>query len=229
MTSQKSLDNPADNAIILVNKARTWTSFDVVNKLRYGLKVKKVGHAGTLDPLATGLLVVCTGKKTKQIQEIQDAAKEYTGIISLGAVTESYDLETPLIQKGNCLTLNESVIIATAEHFKGTIEQTPPAYSAVKVSGKRAYELARKGIEPKLSSRKVEVLEFEITAIQLPDVGFRIVCSKGTYIRSIANDFGSKLNVGGHLKSLCRTRIGDYLLEDAKTVEECIAEYSKVL
>jgi tRNA pseudouridine55 synthase len=225
LTDNTSLENPADNSIILVNKARTWSSFDVVNKLKYGLKVKKVGHAGTLDPLATGLLIVCTGKKTKQIQEIQDAEKEYTGIIGLGSITESYDLETPLIQKEDCLTLNESVIINTAEQFKGEIEQVPPAHSAVKVSGKRAYKLARKGIDPKLSPRRVEVLEFEITDIQLPDVSFRIVCSKGTYIRSIANDFGAKLKVGGYLKSLCRTRIGDYSLEDAKTVDEWIKEY----
>lgn len=201
--------------LLLINKPLTWTSFDVVNKIRFKLKIKKVGHAGTLDPLATGLLIVCVGRMTKRIDEFMGLEKEYTGHFTLGQVTPSYDLETAVEETRDISSVKPEMIFSATRPFVGRIQQRPPAHSAIKISGKRAYEMARKGEAVELKLREVEVTAFEITAVELPRVSFRIVCSKGTYIRSIARDFGEALGVGAHLSSLCRTRIGPYLLSDA--------------
>ena len=209
-----------EGSVILIDKPLEWTSFDVVKKLRYALKVKKIGHAGTLDPLATGLLILCTGKMTKQIEKYQGQEKEYTGKFYLGKTTPSYDLETEVDSETSIDHLTSDQIHQATEAFTGIIEQTPPIYSAIKVDGKRAYEGARKGEEVKLKSRHVEVKSFEITAINLPEVHFKIICSKGTYIRSLAHDFGQSLGVGAYLSELRRTRIGDFKVEDAQTIEE---------
>lgn len=207
---------------LLIDKPYQWTSFDVVNKIRYAIKVKKVGHAGTLDPLATGLLIVCTGKKTKTIEGLTADEKEYTGIISLGQTTPSFDLETELTEQKDIGHITKDDIIGASQKFIGELEQTPPIYSALKVDGQRAYKAARKGLDIKMKTRNVVISEFEITRIELPEVHFRIVCSKGTYIRSIANDVGEALGVGGHLKSLIRTRSGNHKLEDAFQLDEFI-------
>lgn len=211
---------PAEGRVLLVNKPLQWTSFDVVNKLRYKLKIKKIGHAGTLDPLATGLLIICTGKFTKRIEEFQAQEKEYTGEFVIGQTTPSHDLETEVSQPVDCSHLREEQIYASAKKLTGPLQQIPPLHSAIKVDGKRAYKFARKGKEVALKPREVTVSVFEITKIQIPIIGFRIVCSKGTYIRSLARDFGNDLHVGAYLSSLCRTRIGDFKLADAKTLEE---------
>lgn len=212
----------AAGEILLINKPLDWTSFDVVKKVRNTIRVKKVGHAGTLDPLATGLLILCTGKFTKRIDEIQGQEKEYTGIIRLGEITPSYDRETEVTETRDISHLTESDIRAAAQQFEGTIEQVPPVYSAVQVNGKRAYDLARKGKEVELKSRTITVNAFEITGIDGPEVMFRVVCSKGTYIRSLAHDLGQALGVGAHLTKLERTRIGEYRLEDALTIEDIV-------
>jgi tRNA pseudouridine55 synthase len=212
--------SPEVGRVLLVNKPLQWTSFDVVNKLRYKLKIKKVGHAGTLDPLATGLLIICTGQFTKRIEEFQAQEKEYTGEFVIGQTTPSHDLETEVSQAVDCSQLLEEQIYAAAKKLTGTFQQVPPLHSAIKVDGKRAYKFARKGKEIELKPREVTVSVFEITKIQIPVIGFRIVCSKGTYIRSLARDFGNDLRVGAYLSSLCRTRIGDFKLVDAKTLEE---------
>lgn len=204
----------------MVDKPLEWTSFDVVNKLRYALKVKKIGHAGTLDPLATGLLILCSGKMTKQIETFQAQEKEYTGKMILGKTTPSYDLETEINSETDISHLQEQEIMEATSQFTGIISQVPPAFSAIKVKGKRAYESARKGEEIKLNPREVEVPVFEITAIDLPEVSFRVVCSKGTYIRSLVRDFGEALGVGAYMSELRRTRIGDFKVEEAKTIEE---------
>lgn len=211
--------NFAEGQILLFNKELKWTSFDLVKKARNIVGIKKVGHAGTLDPLATGLLIVCTGKATKLIQGIQDAEKEYTGSFTLGATRPSFDKETEIDASFPLDNITEDNIYEVAKSFLGLIEQTPPIYSAVKINGKRAYEHARKGEHVKLRSREVEIKEFEITNIELPEVYFRIRCSKGTYIRTIANDFGIKLNNGAYLSSLVRTRIGEYNLDDAMSIK----------
>lgn len=205
--------------IILVDKPLEWTSFDVVNKLRRKLKIKKIGHAGTLDPLATGLLILCTGKMTKRIDEFQTQEKEYTGTLVIGQTTPSHDLETPVSEAKDITGISEEKIRTAAAKFIGVIQQVPPFHSAIKVDGKRAYKLARKGKEPELKSREVNVTEFEITSIELPTVNFRIVCSKGTYIRSIARDVGEELGVGAYLSRLCRTRIGEFKLKDALSID----------
>lgn len=210
----------AEGQILLFDKELTWTSFDLVKKVRNIVQIKKVGHAGTLDPLASGLLIVCTGKATKKIQGIQDAEKEYTGSFTLGATRPSFDKETEVNATFDYSNISDEDIQKTADSFKGLIEQTPPIYSAVKVNGRRAYEHARKGEDVKLKSREVEIKDFDIVKVEMPVVYFRIRCSKGTYIRSIANDFGKKLNNGAYLSSLVRTRIGDYSLEDALGVKE---------
>lgn len=207
-----------EGRVILVNKPVGWTSFDVVNKIRYKLKVRKVGHAGTLDPLASGLLIVCTGSKTSEIEQYMGMEKEYTGTLVLGATTPSHDLETEIVPTGDPSGLDPGQIRAAAAHFTGTISQVPPAHSAVKVGGKRAYLMARQGRAVDLPPRQVHIHTFEITQIDLPVVNFRIVCSKGTYIRSLARDFGDYLKVGAYLSGLCRTRIGTYRLEDASDV-----------
>lgn len=206
--------------LLLVNKPYGWTSFDVVNKLRKRLKIKKIGHAGTLDPLATGLLILCTGKMTKKIDTYQAQEKEYTGTFIIGQSTPSHDAETAVNEEFEINHITESIIYSVAAGFVGNIKQTPPIHSAVKIDGKRAYKLARKGKEPDLKPREVLISTFEIINIQLPQVNFRVVCSKGTYIRSLARDFGKALGVGAYLTALCRVRIGDFLLSDALTIEQ---------
>jgi tRNA pseudouridine55 synthase len=206
--------------ILLINKPLRWTSFDVVNKLRYKLKIKKIGHAGTLDPLATGLLIICVGKMTKRIEEFMGLEKEYTGKFVLGKTTPSYDLETPVTVEKDIAEITPEKIYAATLPFIGTISQLPPLHSAIRVGGKRAYEFARKGTEIELKPRQVEIQLFEITSINLPEVSFRIVCSKGTYIRSIARDFGQFLQVGAYLSELCRTRIGTFSLGEALDIEQ---------
>ncbi|MEX2231820.1 MAG: tRNA pseudouridine(55) synthase TruB [Cyclobacteriaceae bacterium] len=206
--------------VLLINKPFEWTSFDVVNKLRYRLKIKKIGHAGTLDPLATGLLILCTGKMTKRIEEFMGLEKEYTGKFILGKSTPSHDLETAISEEKDISGITDSQIHETTKALTGNINQLPPMHSAIRVGGKRAYQFARKGQEIHLKHREVEVKTFEITNIQLPEASFRIICSKGTYIRSIARDFGNALGVGAYLTELCRTRIGSFRLEDALTIDE---------
>lgn len=206
--------------ILLLNKPLTWTSFDVVKKVRNTLRVKKIGHAGTLDPLASGLLILCTGKFTKRIDEIQAQEKEYTGTITLGQTTPSYDLETPVSESKDISHLTPEDIQAAANSFVGTIEQIPPIYSAVMIDGKRAYDLARKGKEAEMKPRTITIKAFEITNIEGAVISFKVICSKGTYIRSLAHDLGQKLGVGAHLSALVRTRIGEYKLEDALTIED---------
>lgn len=210
---------PEECRVLLINKPIAWTSFDVVNKLRYRLKIKKIGHAGTLDPLATGLLIICTGKNTKRIEEFMGHEKEYTGTFVLGQSTPSHDRETEVDEINSIDHLTEETIRKATKPFTGTIQQIPPNHSAIRVGGKRAYSFARKGQEIELKPREVEVSVFEITGIQLPEVHFRIVCSKGTYIRSIARDFGKTLGVGAYMTALCRTRIGEFHLKDALEID----------
>ena len=203
----------------MINKPLRWTSFDVVRKIRNLIRIKKVGHAGTLDPLATGLLIICTGRFTKKINEYMAQEKEYTGSFTLGATTASYDLEQ---EPGNFKSfdhLTENEIRSATAQFTGEILQVPPAHSAIQINGKRVYELARQGKEVIIEPRKVTVKEYEITKIEMPLVYFRIVCSTGTYIRSLANDLGKALGCGAHLSSLCRTRIGEFKVEDAMSME----------
>jgi tRNA pseudouridine55 synthase len=214
--------NFEEGATLLIDKPLEWTSFDVVSKIRNTLKIKKVGHAGTLDPLATGLLIVCTGKSTKKIDLIQAEEKEYIGSFTLGKTTPSYDLETPFDSEQPIHHLTETEIRAAAITFIGQISQLPPIYSAIKIAGKPAYIAARKGQEVAIQPRLITVREFEITSIQLPFVYFRIVCSKGTYIRSLAHDFGQVLAVGAHLSALKRTRIGSYDVRNAWQLPDLI-------
>jgi tRNA pseudouridine55 synthase len=213
--------------ILLIDKPLKWSSFQAVNKLKYILKRKydlpkkfKIGHAGTLDPLATGLLIICTGKFTKSITEIQAQAKEYTGTIVLGATTPSYDLETEIDATFSTEHITDTLILETTKQFIGEIDQKPPVFSAIKKDGKRLYEHARAGEEVEIKSRKTTIHEFEITRIQLPEVDFRVTCSKGTYIRSLAFDFGLALQSGGHLSTLRRTKIGDYSVENGITPDD---------
>ncbi|RZJ24543.1 MAG: tRNA pseudouridine(55) synthase TruB [Flavobacterium sp.] len=214
-----------EGQILLVDKPLHWTSFQAVNKMKWVLKSKlklkkiKIGHAGTLDPLATGLLIVCTGKFTKRITEIQGQAKEYTGTFFIGSTTPSYDLETEVDETFETNHITEELMRKTTKQFLGEIDQKPPIFSAIKKDGKRLYEHARAGEEVEIAFRKTTVHEFEITRIALPEVDFRIVCSKGTYIRSIANDFGKALQSGAHLTALRRTKIGDYSVTDAIPVD----------
>jgi len=216
--------NFAEGELLLINKPYKWTSFDVVGKIRNSLKPLKlkVGHAGTLDPLATGLLIICTGKLTKQIDTFQAEEKEYTGTMVLGATTPSFDLETVVDQEFSLEGLTENAIYAATEPFTGAIQQYPPAHSAVKVNGERLYVKARRGEETELRLRDVTVSVFEITRVALPEVDFRIVCSKGTYIRSLVSDFGKQLNNGAYLSKLTRTRSGNFLLEKAYEVADLV-------
>lgn len=214
------LNDYQQGKVLLINKPLRWTSFDVVRKIRYLTKTKKVGHAGTLDPLATGLLIVCTGKFTKRIKEFMAQEKEYTGTITLGAVTPTYDLESEPQDFKEYDHVTEEELQKETAFFIGQIAQVPPIHSAIKKEGKRVYELARRGEEVILEPRQVAISEFMITKIELPVVYFKVVCSTGTYIRSLANDYGEKLGCGGYLSSLCRTRIGSYLLLDAVSMEE---------
>lgn len=219
--------------VLLIDKPLNWTSFQVVNKLRwairkkFGLKKIKVGHAGTLDPLATGLLVICTGKKTKTIETYQAETKEYTGRLRLGETTPSYDLETEVDKNWPLDHITAEMIEETSHHFTGKIEQTPPIYSAVKQDGVRLYEKARKGEKVEVKKRTVEIFEFEITRIALPEVDFRVKCSKGTYIRSLAHDFGQELGSGAHLTQLRRTRSGRFDVNQAETIEGFLERLDK--
>jgi tRNA pseudouridine55 synthase len=206
--------------VLLLNKPYRWTSFDVVRKIRNKLKTKKIGHAGTLDPLATGLLILCVGTFTKRIEEFQAQEKEYTGTLVLGQTTESYDLETVPGLAVDISFITDEQIIAATKKFTGNFEQKPPLHSAIRINGKRAYDFARKGKEIELPLRPVEIKEFTIVEINKPNVKFKVVCSKGTYIRSLAHDVGQELRVGAYLSELCRTRIGEFKLEDALEVDE---------
>ena len=209
-----------EGKLILINKALHWTSFDVVRRLRSILQIKKIGHAGTLDPLATGLLIVCTGKSTKKINEYMAREKEYTGTFTLGAVTVTYDLESEPIELRDYSFVDIGLLEQAALKFTGDIDQLPPAYSAIKKEGVASYELARKGIEMIREPRKISIKLFEITRVEGPLVHFKVICSTGTYIRSLANDFGATLGCGAYLSSLCRTRIGEIKLDDALSIEE---------
>lgn len=206
--------------VLLIDKPYEWTSFDVVRRIRGMIRIKKVGHAGTLDPLATGLLILCTGKFTKRINEFMAQEKEYTGSITLGASTPTYDLESEPINFKDTSLITEEQIHAATKPFIGEILQVPPAHSAIKKDGKRVYELARKGVEVELEPRRITIKAFDITKMEGQVVHFRVVCSTGTYIRSLANDFGKALGCGGYLSSLCRTRIGEFMLDQAMTMEQ---------
>lgn len=214
-----------EGQVILIDKPLEWTSFQAVNKVRwlirksFGIKKIKVGHAGTLDPLATGLLIICSGKFTKRIDTFQAQEKEYTGMFTLGATTPSYDLETEIDQSFDTSEITSEKIQEATKQFLGEIQQQPPVFSALKKDGKRLYEFARSGEDVEIPFRTVTISEFEITKIELPNVHFRVVCSKGTYIRSLANDFGKALNNGAHLSALRRTRIGEYSVENAVGIE----------
>ncbi len=219
-----SAEDYLNGQILLIDKPLEWTSFQAVNKMKWALKSKldlkkiKIGHAGTLDPLATGLLLVCTGKFTKKITELQGQLKEYTGTFYIGATTPSYDLETEIDQTFPTDHLSDQMILETTAKFLGEIDQKPPIFSAIKKDGVRLYEHARNGVEVEIATRKTTIYEFEITRIALPEVDFRIVCSKGTYIRSIAYDFGLAMQSGAHLTALRRTKIGDYSVENAMDI-----------
>ena len=220
--------------VLLINKPLTWTSFDAVNKLKWLIKNAavssgsqqekkpkfKIGHAGTLDPLATGLLIVCVGKETKNIEKYQTKEKEYTGTFFIGATTPCYDLEKPIDKEFPTAHITNEILIAAAKKFTGTQLQTPPQFSAVKIKGKRAYDSARVGKTVVIAPKEITIYEFELTRIALPEIDFRIVCSKGTYIRSLARDIGEELKSGAHLIKLCRIRIGEFKLKDAMTIEE---------
>jgi len=219
--------------IQLIDKPYTWTSFQVVNKLKYilkndyGLKKVKIGHAGTLDPLATGLLIICIGKATKQIETLQGGEKEYTGTFTLGATTPCFDLEKPVDATYPTDHITEEMIHSAAQSFIGETEQIPPTFSAVKINGRRAFDYARNNEEVEIKSKKIVISDFEITRIAMPEVDFRIVCSKGTYIRAIARDFGAALQSGAHLKALRRTRIGAYSVDNAMNIEDVREAWKK--
>ncbi len=217
-----------EGQVLLIDKPIEWTSFDVVRKIRNLIRIKKVGHAGTLDPLATGLLIVCTGKFTKRINEYMAQEKEYTGSFTLGATTPTYDLESEPVNFKEVNLITKEEIVNVTKQFIGEIMQIPPAHSAIKIDGKRVYELARQGKEVKIEPRKVVIKEFEITKIEMPVVFFRVVCATGTYIRSLANDFGAALGCGAYLSSLCRTRIGYSKLDDAKSMREWEEEIKNI-
>ena len=212
--------------IILIDKPLDWTSFQVVNKIRwlirstFGIKKIKVGHAGTLDPLASGLLILCTGKMTKSIEQFMGQEKEYTGTFTLGGTTASYDLETEIDNTFPTDHITEELLQATLDQFVGTIDQYPPVFSALKKDGKRLYEFAREGIEVEIPTRKVNIRNFELTQKAIPKVDFEVICSKGTYIRSLANDYGKALNSGAHLSALRRTRIGEFNIEQAVSIKD---------
>jgi tRNA pseudouridine55 synthase len=223
--------------ILLVNKPYRWTSFDVIGSIRYffkkeiGIKKFKIGHAGTLDPLATGLLILCCGPATKRIEEFKDFDKEYTGTFRLGSTTASFDLEKPIDKEYPIDHISEKAILNAAKGLTGNLLQVPPIFSAIKIKGKRAYDYARKDQEVEIAARPVSIPLFEITRIALPEVDFRIICSKGTYIRSIARDFGIALNSGAHMTALCRTRVGPYKLIDAFEIDklkELIRQHYKI-
>ena len=214
------LAQQSESRVILIDKPLEWTSFDVVKKVRAKLGIKKIGHAGTLDPLATGLLILCTGKMTKRIEEFQGMEKEYRGKMILGQTTPSYDLETPASKAVPIAHITKSQIEGAALQLTGNIQQVPPLHSAIKVDGKRAYKLARAGSDTKLKAREVSVTKFQITNVSLPEITFEVTCSKGTYIRSLAHDLGEILGVGAYLSELCRTRIGIFELAKAQSLDQ---------
>ncbi len=220
-----TIENFKEGRVLLIDKPLGWTSFQVVNKLRwyiqkyFNIKKIKVGHAGTLDPLATGLLIICTGKQTKNIEAYQEEIKEYTGTFVIGATTPSYDLETEINKTFPINHINEELIHITTKKFIGKIQQKPPIFSAIKKDGKRLYELARQGKTIEIKSREIEINEFEIIKVDFPNLEFRVVCSKGTYIRSLAYDFGQELSSGAHLAVLRRTKIGTFSVENAQTID----------
>ncbi len=224
----RTLEDFKEGQVLLIDKPLEWTSFQVVNKLRweirqrFNIKKIKVGHAGTLDPLATGLLILCTGKFTKKIDTYQAQEKEYTGTITLGATTPSYDLETEVNELFSTAHITHEAIHDATLQFLGEIDQKPPIFSAIKKDGVRLYELARKGQTTEIKTRKITISTFEITKIDLPNIDFRVVCSKGTYIRSLAFDFGEALNTGAHLSALRRTKIGDFSVEKAVKIDAFI-------
>jgi tRNA pseudouridine55 synthase len=218
--------NYSDGQVLLIDKPLRWTSFDVIRRVRGLIRIRKVGHAGTLDPLATGLLIVCTGKFTKKINEYMAREKEYTGSITLGATTPTFDLESEPENFTSYHDITAEHILALTGQFTGELMQLPPIHSAIKQEGVRVYEMARKGIEVTMVPRHVIISEFEITQIEMPVVSFRVVCSTGTYIRSLANDFGAALGCGGYLSSLRRTRIGEYRVTDALTIEQLESKVS---
>ena len=211
-----------EGQVLLINKPLEWTSFDVVRKIRSAIKIKKVGHAGTLDPLATGMLILCTGKFTKRINEYMAQEKEYTGTFTMGATTPTYDLESEPQDLKDYSAVTPEQLQTIAQQFTGEIMQVPPMHSAIKKDGKRVYELARQGITIELEPRKITIKEFEFTAIELPVLHFRVVCTTGTYIRSLANDVGKAAGCGAYLSSLCRTRIGSFSLEKSMTMEQAL-------
>lgn len=230
----KTAEEFLNGQVLLIDKPLNWTSFQVVNKIRwkirkiFSLKKIKVGHAGTLDPLATGLLVICTGKMTKQIDTFQAQTKEYTGTIVLGSTTPSYDLETEINESFSTDQITEDLIHQTTKQFIGDIEQFPPVFSAIKKDGKRLYEFARKGEDVEIKPRTITISEFEITKINNLNIDFRVVCSKGTYIRSLANDFGKAMDSGSHLSELRRTKIGDFNVDNALSIEEFIKQLDQL-
>jgi tRNA pseudouridine55 synthase len=211
--------------VILMNKPLNWTSFQVVKKVKWITKAKRVGHAGTLDPLATGLLIICTEKQTKTISDIQAQEKEYTGTFYIGATTPSFDLETERDQEFGISHITEEMVLKVFRDHIGEIMQVPPLHSAVKLNGQRAYKIARRGETAELKAKPLVIKEFELTRYALPEVDFRVVCSKGTYIRALARDIGKALNAGAHLTALCRTRIGNFLLENALSITDLEARY----
>lgn len=222
-----------EGQLLLIDKPLNWTSFDVVNKLRYalrkayGFRKLKVGHAGTLDPLATGLLLIAVGRKTKTINDLMGMDKVYTGTFKIGATTPSYDLETEVDQQWSTEGISEEDIQNAADKFKGLIDQVPPIFSAIKQGGKKAYEMAREGEKPELKSRQVMIHDFKVDAKAFPEVDFEVKCSKGTYIRSLAHDFGAALNNGAHLTALRRVAIGPYSIEDALSLDRCLEIFQK--
>lgn len=226
MEKSEQVQSFVDGTVLTFDKPLGWTSFDVVNKVRsmmryvLGIKKLKTGHAGTLDPLATGLLIICTGKQTKSIESFQDMEKEYTGTFTLGQTTPSFDLETKPDEHLPTEHITREMVELAAQKLSGHHDQVPPQFSAKKIEGERAYEFARRGEHTELKARKIFISEFEITRFELPEADFRVVCSKGTYIRSLARDFGRELHSGAHLKNLRRTRIGSYSAKEAWTIED---------
>src|SRR6185437_3676257 len=217
-----------EGRVVLINKPLHLTSFDVIRKIRNTIKVKKVGHAGTLDPLATGLLIVCTGKFTKNINEYMAQEKEYTGTFTLGATTPTFDLESEPVNFKSIEGISAETIIETSKKFTGEIMQMPPIHSAIKQKGKPVYLLARKGVDVIIEPRKITIQQFEVSDINLPVVSFKVVCTTGTYIRSLANDFGTVLGCGAYLSSLCRTRIGNFALEESVSMDDFLANSKKI-
>jgi tRNA pseudouridine55 synthase len=220
--TETTSDAPEEGEVILLNKPLTWTSFDAVNKIKKACKIKKIGHAGTLDPLATGLLILCTGKKTKEIDTYQGAEKEYTGKLIVGKTTPSVDLETTFDAEFPVDHITPELLKGAVQQLTGTIEQYPPIYSAVKMGGERLYKKARRGEAVEIKPRIVTVSVFEIDAANFPEISFRIVCSKGTYIRSLVRDIGMLVQSGAYMSELCRTRIGDFWLKDADEIDTFI-------